>query len=82
MSIELTEEQQQVLKDQRGFAAGPSYVVMSKETYCRMMGIESEDDLAESLAAIDRALADFEAGRSRPLSEFLSDFRSRHEISG
>ncbi len=81
MSIDLTEEQQQALDRQRGFVEGVSYVLISKETYRRMMGIESEDDLADSLKAVEQGLADVEAGRTRPLNQFAEEFRSRHGIS-
>jgi PHD/YefM family antitoxin component YafN of YafNO toxin-antitoxin module len=80
-NIELTEEQQRVLQEADGYAEGPSYVVMSKETYRRMMGIETEKELRESLAAIERGLADIDAGRVRPLDEFLTEFKARHGIS-
>lgn len=80
--IELTDEQEAALREGGGFAEGSSCVVMSKDTYRRMMGIETDDDLAKSLAAIDRALADIQAGRVQPLDDFLTEFKERHEISG
>jgi predicted transcriptional regulator len=81
-NIELTEEQQRVLQEADGYAEGPSYVVMSKERFCFTMGIGSEEELRESLAAIERGLADIEAGRVRPLDEFLTEFKAQHGISG
>ncbi len=73
VNIELTEEQQQALREGCGFAAGLSYAVMSKETYCRTMGIESEADLRDSLQAIERGLADIAAGRTCPFRDVLDD---------
>ena len=81
MNIELTAEQQRVLREGGGYAEGPSYVVMSKETYCHMMGIESGEELRDSLQSIKRGLADIAAGRSRPFREFLDDLRVGHGVS-
>ena len=35
----------------------------------------------EELAAIREGLADVEAGRTRPVEEFIAEFRQRHDIS-
>ena len=34
----------------------------------------------ETVQSIREGLADVEAGRTRPLDEFLADFQARHEI--
>jgi predicted transcriptional regulator len=36
----------------------------------------------ETLEAIREGLADVEAGRTKPLDEFLADFQARHGITG
>ena len=36
----------------------------------------------ECVAAIQEGLADVEAGRTKPLDEFLADFQSRHGLAG
>jgi predicted transcriptional regulator len=37
-------------------------------------------DRQETVQAIREGLADVEAGRTKPLDEFLADFQVRHEI--
>jgi len=36
----------------------------------------------ETVQAIREGLADVEAGRTKPLDEFLADFQARHGITG
>jgi hypothetical protein len=36
----------------------------------------------ECVEAVQEGLADVEAGRTKPLNEFLSDFQARHGIAG
>jgi hypothetical protein len=69
MPLELTKEQQQALDDQQGFVQGPTYVLITKDVFRNAMGIESEDELEASLAAIQRAMEDFAVGRSISLEE-------------
>lgn len=81
MSIELTREQREALEASGGFVEGDGFMLMSREVYLRMRGIESEQELEESLAAINQGLADVEAGRNRPLREFFEEFRAKHQLS-
>jgi hypothetical protein len=39
-----------------------------------------ENDLAESVAAVNRALAQADRGEGKPVDEFDRDFRARHGI--
>lgn len=73
MSVELTEIQQKELEANHGFVQGSEYVLMSKETYRRMMGLATDDDLAQSLAAIEAGLGDIVAGRTRQFRELLQE---------
>jgi predicted transcriptional regulator len=36
----------------------------------------------ECVAAIQEGLADLEAGRTKPLDQFLADFEARHGLAG
>ncbi len=36
----------------------------------------------ECVEAIQEGLADIEAGRTKPVDEFMADFRARHGIAG
>jgi len=62
-------------------SGGQAYIVMSQQTYRETMGVGDDTEFAESIAAIQRGLADVEAGRSRPVSEFFREFDERHESS-
>jgi predicted transcriptional regulator len=76
MAVELTDEQQRVLEESHGFVRGQTFVLLSKDAYRRMMGVESDAELAESLKAIERGLADVDAGRTRPYEDVLNELRS------
>ncbi|MBW3538865.1 MAG: hypothetical protein KY476_01210 [Planctomycetes bacterium] len=76
MAVELTDEQQRVLEECHGFVRGQTFVLLSKDTYRRMMGLESDAELAESLKAVERGLADVNAGRTRPYEDVLHELRS------
>lgn len=41
----------------------------------------SSREYAESNAAIAESLRDLEAGKGRPLNEFMKEFRERHNLS-
>ena len=69
MNPELTSEQQQALDEGHGFVRGSSYVLMSMDVFRRTLGVETDEQLAESLKAIDEAMADLQAGRAIPLNE-------------
>lgn len=80
MTIKLTSEQKQALELQKGLVHEESFVLMSKEVYWKAMGVESEAELNESLKAIERGLADVEAGRTRPFRDVLAELRSRYAV--
>ena len=69
MNPELTSEQQQALEEGHGFVRGSSYVLMSIDVFRKTMGVETDEQLAGSLKAIDDAMADLQAGRAIPLNE-------------
>jgi len=53
------------------------YVVMRSDIYEQMLGLCKADE-AETLAAVHRGLADFDAGRTMSLEEAMKELRSRH----
>ena len=73
MKPELTHNQKQALDQGHGFVTGPSYVLMTIELYREMMGVGSDEEMNASLQAIQRGLADVEAGRTRPYQDVLVD---------
>ena len=52
-----------------------SFVVLSDQAYREMLGIGTDDELRESLAAIEQGIADVESGRTRPFREVLDEIR-------
>jgi hypothetical protein len=80
MNPNLTEQLERELTANDGFLEGPSYVVMSRDVYRRLVGVPSEDDLADSLAAIDQAVGELEAGKSIPLDEAFRRLDEKHGL--
>lgn len=62
-------------------AEGAAFILMSIDAYRSMMGVSSDADLADSLAAIQRGMDDVRAGRTRPAREALDDISARYGIS-
>lgn len=69
MRPELTDEQRQALEESHGCVLGASYVLMSKDVFRQTMGVADDHELAASLAAIQEAMKDLQAGRTIPLDE-------------
>ncbi len=76
MKPELTHDQKQALTQGRGFVCGPSYVLMTTDLYREMMGVGSDEEMSASLQAIQRGLADVDAGRTRPCQDVLADLEN------
>ena len=85
MLPKLSNDVQQAVQQNYGFAEaeadGAKFVVMSMEFYREMMGVGTEEELQDSLRAIDEGLADVDAGRAMPADQFFSEFDERHSIS-
>lgn len=86
MNPALTSEQLSALERENGGpvrvdAPGSAYVLMSLDTYRSIMGIGSDEEFAESVAALRAAMDDVRAGRTRPYQEALQELAARHGIS-
>jgi len=81
----LTDEQRQAVDSHHGYleveGGGSRYVVMSIQAYREMMGVGSEAEYQASLAAIREGVEDIDAGRTRPVDDFLHDLDRRHGLS-
>lgn len=73
MKPELTQDQKVALDQGRGFVCGPSYVLMTIDLYREMMGVGTDEEMGASLQAIERGLADVEAGRTRPYQDVIAE---------
>ena len=80
MKPELTHDQKEALNQGHGFVCGPSYVLMTTELYREMMGVGSDSEMNASLRAIQRGLADVQAGRTRPYQEVLADLEKNDAV--
>jgi hypothetical protein len=77
---ELTIQQEEALASNHGFVHGPSYVLMSIDVYREIMGVGSDAELAESLAAIDEGMADIHAGRTLSLEEAVRRLNEKYGV--
>ena len=81
---QLTEELRQAVESHCGFLQGDAgnttHAVMSMNVFREMMGVGTDDEYQAPLIAIEEGWADVQAGRSRPLDEFLLAFDHKHEI--
>lgn len=79
MIAKLSPDIEQLVAENHGMARldgqQASYVVMSDQTYRELLGIGTDDELRESIAAIEQGLADAEAGRTRPFREVIAELR-------
>jgi hypothetical protein len=80
MKPELTNDQRQALEDSRGCFVGTTNVLMSKDVFCRTMGIVDDKELAASLEAIKDAMTDLEGGRTISLEEAESRLGAKHGL--
>ena len=56
---------------------GKSYVIMSYDAYHHLIGLDSNADLDDSVAAIKRGIEDIKAGRTRPMRDVLDEVERR-----
>jgi predicted transcriptional regulator len=79
MNPELIPALEQLVADHNGMVRldgeRSSFVVMSDQAYREMLGIGTDEELRESLAAIEQGVADMENGRTRPFIEVLDEIR-------
>lgn len=82
MTVQIPEELSVAVDAQAG---GPvvmdggseQYVIMSGKRYREILGISSEADFADSVAAVLRGYADLQAGRVKPLAEVMDSLGGR-----
>ena len=83
MTPKLSNDLQQAVQQNHGFteaeADGAKFVVMSMEFYRDLMGIGTDEQLAASLAAVDRGIEDVKAGRTRPFRDVIAELDSKND---
>lgn len=80
MKNELTPELSKALEQNQGFIQGQSFVLMSIDVYRNTLGIGSDEDLAQSVAAIQEGIADIPVGRTKPLQEVFDRLDKKYGI--
>lgn len=77
---DLTQEQRQALDHNHGFIRGSSYVLMSIDVFRHTMGVDSDEELAASLQAINGAMGDLNAGNTIPLADAKQRLDTKYGI--
>ncbi len=84
MTPRINEEINRALNEQNGFVqadgADGKVVVMSMQVYREMMGVGTDEELTESLKAIEEAVADIESGRTLPASQVFRELDDKYGI--
>ena len=80
MNPELTNEQQQALVENQGFVQGQSYVLMSIDMFRNTMGVGSDEELASSIAALQKSMAEARDGKTRLFTDALDDLGLKYEV--
>lgn len=62
-------------------ADGAKYILMSIDAYRALTGIESDSDLADSLAHLKTAMEQVQRGETRPLRDAVDSIAARHGLS-
>ena len=75
---ELSNELKSAL-EQEGTICGPNYVLMDINVFRVTMGLETEDELRDSLAAIDASYQAANRGDRRLMSDALDDLGRKYE---
>lgn len=84
MTPKLTDELDQALDEHHGFLKAEGrqgkVIVMSMPLFREMMGIGSDEQLAESVMAIEEGLADVAAGRTVPLDQVFRELDEKYGV--
>lgn len=85
MTPKITEEQRQAIEKHDGCVevedANGKCVLMSADVFRELMGVASDRDFDESVAALRKGFEQFERGETRPLTSALDDLGKRHGLS-
>ena len=72
---------QQAINSNHGMVqTDDGFVFMSMNVFREMMGVGTDEELQASLAAIERGIADMDAGRVRPWREVFAELGNKHAV--
>ncbi len=84
MAPRINEEINQALSEQHGFVQAEGtdgkVIVMSMQVYREMMGVGSDEEMADSLKTIDEAMADIDAGRTVPMDQVFQELDDKYGV--
>lgn len=78
----LTPELEEALSQSRGFVHGPSFVLMSVDTYRDMMGVGTDEEMQASVAAVHGGLDDIEASRTHDIDDVFRELDETYGTAG
>jgi predicted transcriptional regulator len=74
----LTQELEDALDKGHGFVQGPSYVLMSRELFRDIMGVDSDEEMASALKAIGEGLDDIDTGRTKSMDQVFRELDEKY----
>jgi predicted transcriptional regulator len=84
MTPRLPDELDKALDEHHGFLKAEGrqgkVVVMSMPLFREMMGVGSDEQLAESVTAIEEGLADVAAGRTVPMDQIFRELDEKYGV--
>ena len=79
MEFQLTPDEQSHLQE-HGVIEHGEFVVMSSQVYRDILGISTDEDLADSVNKTKQGLREIRAGKGVSAEQFVTDFKNRHGI--
>jgi predicted transcriptional regulator len=84
MTPKLTDELDRALDEHHGFLKAEGrrgkVIVMSMPLFREMMGVGSDEQLAESMMAVEEGLADVAAGRTEPMDQVFRELDEKYGV--
>jgi len=84
MTPRINEEIDRALSEQHGFVQAEgtdgNVIVMSMQVYREMMGVGSDEEMADSLKTVDSAMADIDAGRTVPMDQVFQELDEKYGV--
>lgn len=86
MTSRSNDEINRALSEHHGFVqaegADGKVIVMSMQVYREIMGVGTDEEMADSLRAIDEAMAEIEAGRTVPMDQVFRELDEKYGVHG
>ncbi len=84
MTPRINEDINRALNERHGFVQAEGtdgkVIVMSMQVYREMMGVGSDEEMADSLNAIEEAMTDIDAGRTVPMDDVFRELDEKYGV--